>query len=320
MERIWHELLGAAAANAGRLLGAVVILVLGLLALRYLTPALRRLLQRSRLEQALVSFLANTAWGLILVVMTIGVLQQLGVETASLLTVLGAAGLAVALSLQNTLANFTAGLLLLSFRMFRVGDTIEAAGVRGRVSEIFPFHVVLVTDDNQAVTVPHSLLTGSGFRNQSMLPARRVQWSLPVRADDNLAAAREALRGQLLSDPRIHPEPPPRVFVQEWTEDRRLLTVRSLDRGAAVSSCAGGTAGRPGYRPGFAALHALIRAARMQDHGGLDHIVLGLSTPDAPRPPLASGPGIPRCAGDGIRQRASPRRAGSTVPGCPPAA
>ena len=132
--------------------------------------------------------------------MTIGVLQQLGVETASLLTVLGAAGLAVALSLQNTLANFTAGLLLLSFRMFRVGDTIEAAGVRGRVSEIFPFHVVLVTEDNQAVTVPHSLLTGSGFRNQSMLPARRVQWSLPVRTEDNLAAAREALRGRLLSD------------------------------------------------------------------------------------------------------------------------
>ncbi len=227
MERIWHELLGAAAANAGRLLGAVVILVLGLLALRVSDARAAPPAAAQPAGTALVSFLANTAWGLILVVMTIGVLQQLGVETASLLTVLGAAGLAVALSLQNTLANFTAGLLLLSFRMFRVGDTIEAAGVRGRVSEIFPFHVVLVTDDNQAVTVPHSLLTGSGFRNQSMLPARRVQWSLPVRADDNLAAAREALRGRLLSDPRIHPEPPPRVFVQEWTEDRRLLAVQA---------------------------------------------------------------------------------------------
>src|ERR1700692_3948885 len=122
MEAFWHEVWRRLDPHVGRILGAVVIVLVGVLALRYLTTPFRRLLERSRLEPSLVSFLANTVWGLLLVVIAIGVLQQLGVETTSLLTVLAAAGLAIALSLQNTLANFTAGLLLLSFRMLRVGD------------------------------------------------------------------------------------------------------------------------------------------------------------------------------------------------------
>jgi small conductance mechanosensitive channel len=227
MDAFWQEVWRRVDANAGRFLGAVVILLIGLLALRYLTTPFRRLLERSRLEPSLVSFLANTAWGLLLLVVGIGVLQQLGVETASLMTVLAAAGLAVALSLQNTLANFTAGLLLLSFRMVRVGDVIETGAVRGRVTEIFPFYVVLVTEDNQTVTLPHSLLTSNAFRNQSMQPTRRVQWSLAVGAGADLNAAKEALRSRLLGDGRVHPSPSPRIFVQEWSDDKRLLAVQA---------------------------------------------------------------------------------------------
>jgi small conductance mechanosensitive channel len=223
LQEFWHR----AEANAGRMMGALVILILGLLALRYLTPPFRRLLERSRMEPSIVSFLSNTVWALILIVMTIGALQQLGVETASLLTVLGAAGLAVALSLQNTLANFTAGLLLLSFRMLRVGDMVEVGGVRGRVTEIFPFHVVLVTEDNQTVTMPNSMLTANVFRNQSTQSFRRMQWSLPLRAGADLGLAKEALRGRLLNDPRIQANPPPRIFVQEWNDDKCVLAVQA---------------------------------------------------------------------------------------------
>jgi small conductance mechanosensitive channel len=227
MDAFWQEVWRRVDPHVGRILGAMVILLVGVLALRYLTTPFRRLLERSRLEPSLVSFLANTVWGLLLVVIAIGILQQLGVETASLLTVLAAAGLAIALSLQNTLANFTAGLLLLSFRMLRVGDVLEVGAVRGRVTDIFPFYVVLLTEDNQTVTLPHTLLTSNGFRNQSVPSSRRVQWSLSVRAGDDLSAAKEALHNRLLADPRIQKEPPPRLFVQEWSDDKRVLAVQA---------------------------------------------------------------------------------------------
>ncbi len=207
--------------------GAVLILVVGLLVLRYLMPPLRRGLERSRMEPSLVSFLTNSVRGILLVVIGIGILQRLGVPTGSLLTVLAAAGLAVALSLQNTLANFTAGLVLLSFRLLRVGDLIETGTIRGRVAEIFPFHVVLITSDNQVVTVPNTQLMAASFRNASTLPTLRVQWTLAVCASDDLKSLREKLRERLLADPRIHREPPPRVLVQEWSDDKRLLAIQA---------------------------------------------------------------------------------------------
>ena len=232
MDAFWHDLRQNAYKYAERGVGAAVILIVGLLALRYLIVPLRRLLGRSRFEPATISFIANTARGLLLLVIVIGVLQQFGMETASLLTVLAAGGLAVALSLQNTLANFTAGLLLLSFRMIRVGDFIEIAGLRGRVTEMFPFHVVLVSDDNQTILLPNAQLTGGGFRNYSTLPARRAQWSLSLRPADELASAKEALLGRLRADARVLREPSPRVFVQEWSDDKRVLAVQAWTKAA----------------------------------------------------------------------------------------
>ncbi len=227
MAGFWVLLRTWADAYAGRVAGAVVILFVGVLVLRYLIAPFRRLLERGRMEPSGASFLANTARGLLLAVIVIGVLQQLGVETTSLLTVLAAAGLAVALSLQNTLANFTAGLLILAFRMARVGDVIDVGGLRGRVTDLYPFHVVLVSEDNQVLTVPNTLLTGGGVRNFTALPRRRAQWSLPVPAAIDLAAAKAALLGRLHTDPRVLPEPAPRIFVQEWADDRRVLAVQA---------------------------------------------------------------------------------------------
>jgi small conductance mechanosensitive channel len=236
MDGLWvllREWLGTYWKN---LAGAAAILVVGVFALRYLIAPFRRLLERGRMQPSGASFLANTARGMLLFVIVIGVLQQLGVETASLLTVLATAGLAVALSLQNTLANFTAGLLILAFRMARVGDVIDVNGLRGRVSDLYPFHVVLVTDDNQVVTVPNTLLTTGGVRNFSALPRRRAQWSLPLPAGADLAAAKAALLERLRADPRVLAEPAPRAFVQEWGADRVVLAVQAWT--AAADSAA----------------------------------------------------------------------------------
>jgi small conductance mechanosensitive channel len=227
MEELWRRLEQNAEVYVGRLIGAIIILFVGILALRYLLAPLRRILERGRMESSAASFVTNTARAVLIIAIGIAMLQQLGMETASLVTVLAAGGLAVALSLQNTLTNFAAGLLLLFFRMVRVGDLIEAGGMRGRVMEILPFHVVLLADDNEVLTLPNSLLTGSGFRNLSAQPARRAQWTLPLRPGDDLGAAKAVLCDRLLADPRILKEPGPRAFVQEWADDKRVLAVQA---------------------------------------------------------------------------------------------
>jgi small conductance mechanosensitive channel len=210
---------------AHRLLGALLIVLLGWVATRLLVGPLRRLVSRSRLDVSVASFLVNSVRTAILLVVLLAVLQQFGLETTSLLTLLGTAGLAVALSLQGSLANFASGLLLLTFRTVRIGDFIEVGDVRGRVSEMLPFHIVLETLDNQRITVPNTLLTSGPVRNNTFLATRRVQWTLPIPGRDDLAAAKEALRARLQAEPRIRPDPAPQLLVQEWTPDRRTLVI-----------------------------------------------------------------------------------------------
>src|SRR5262249_18416424 len=133
MSELWDKIPGTVAVYSGRIVGAVLILLAGWLAHALLIGPLRRSLDPTRPDRSSASFLANSARSVLLVVILLAVLQQLGVETTSLLTLLGAAGLAVALSLQTSLANFASGLVILAFRLVRVGDEIEIGDVRGRV-------------------------------------------------------------------------------------------------------------------------------------------------------------------------------------------
>jgi small conductance mechanosensitive channel len=227
MEAFWQTIRDHVQHAIGPTLRVGIILAVGWLATRFLIGPLRRLLERTRVEPSVASFVANSARSLLLFVVILAVLQQVGVETASLLTVLGAVGLAVALSLQNSLANFTAGLLVLSFRLVRVGDLIELGDLKGRVVEVLPFHIVLVTADNQRVTVPNTLFTNGPVRNHSSLPIRRVQWLLPLTRDDPLATVKETLLSRLQAEPRVLQEPAPQLFVQDWSEEKRLLAVQA---------------------------------------------------------------------------------------------
>jgi small conductance mechanosensitive channel len=225
MDEFWRRVNDLGRDYGERVVAAALILLTGWAVIHFLVGPLRRLLERGRLEPSVASFLANSARTVILLAVLLAALQQLGVQTASLLALLGAAGLAVALSLQGSLANFASGLVLLAFRMVRLGDQIEVGDVRGRVRELLPFHVVLETADNQRITVPNTLLTNGPVRNHSALPQRRVQWALPVSARADLAAAKAALRAALAADPRVRQEPAPEVYVQEWSPDRRVLAV-----------------------------------------------------------------------------------------------
>jgi small conductance mechanosensitive channel len=225
MDDVWQALEQFLRNYGGRLAGAVLVLAAGWLLLRYLVGPLRRMLARSRVEPLAASFLVNSARTMVLFAVLLAVLNQLGVETTSLLTLLGAVALAVSLSLQSSLANFASGLIVLWFRIVRVGDQIEVGDVKGRVVELLPFHAVVVTADNQRVTVPNTQLTGTAVRNHSTLPTRRAEWALPVAADDDLAAVKQALEARLRADQRVLQEPPPQAYVKEWAPDKKTVAV-----------------------------------------------------------------------------------------------
>ena len=200
------------------------MLAVGGLVLWFVSGPLRRMIGRTRLDPSAASFLANTARGVLLVAVLPIALDQLGVQTTSLIALLGVAGLAVGLALQGSLANFASGLLILSFRTVRVGDWIEVGGVRGQVREMQPFHIVLVSEENRVFTVPNTMLTGGAVANDSALPTRRVRWTLPVAAGADLTAVKEALAARLRADSRVLAEPAPRVVVEEWAADHCVLT------------------------------------------------------------------------------------------------
>jgi small conductance mechanosensitive channel len=227
MDDLWTNLRPRLLDLGERFAAAVFVVLVGWLAMRILLGPLRRVLSRSHFDPTVVSFLLNSTRSVLLLVILAAVLQQLGVETASLLALLGAAGLAVALSLQGSLANFASGLLLLSFRIVRVGDQIEVGDVRGEVRELLPFHVVIETADRQRVTLPNTLLTTTAVRNNSASPIRRVQWTLTISSRRDIAAARERLLACLRSDRRIRSEPAPEVIVSEWSEEKRTLQVNA---------------------------------------------------------------------------------------------
>lgn len=227
MEAMWQALREPVLEYTTRALVAALILVLGWLAVQLVVGPLQRLLGRSRIDPAVSSFLTNLTRSVFLIVVILGVLQELGVHTASLVAVLGAAGLAVALSLQGSMANFASGLIILAFRLVRLGDVVETGDIRGRVAEMLPFHVILITADNQRVTVPNTVLTNAPVRNHSVLPTRRAQWNLPLTPRDDLAAVKEALLAKLRTERRILAEPAPQLFIQEWAEDKRVLAIQA---------------------------------------------------------------------------------------------
>jgi len=227
MDELWRNLQENGADYLGRAVGAVLLIVVGWFAVHFLIGPLRRLLERSRVDPSVGYFLVNTARWVIIIFVLLGVLQHLGIQTTSLVALIGAAGVAIALSLQNSLANFASGLIILSFRMARIGDLIEVGDSRGRITDMLPFHVVLLTADNQRITVPNALLTSGAVKNHSALPTRRVQWTLPLTPQDDLAAVKETLRTQLAADARILKEEPPRIFVQDWQADKRLIAIQA---------------------------------------------------------------------------------------------
>ena len=205
---------------------AIVIFVVGRWAAKTLTNVLVKMMEKAKIDKTLVSFSKNISYTLMLVFVVIAALGQLGVETTSIAAVIAAAGLAVGLALQGSLSNLAAGVMIVLFRPFRVGDFIDAAGTSGTVEDLNIFTTTLKTTDNKAVIIPNSKITDGNITNFSANPTRRIELTFGIGYDDDLKATKKLLQKLVKADKRILKEPEPFVAVSELADSSVNFIVR----------------------------------------------------------------------------------------------
>jgi len=209
-----------------KVVGAIVLLAIGRMIAGWGRKAVRALLERGETDPTLVPFVAGLVYYLLLAFVVIAVLGMVGIQTASLVAVLGAAGLAVGLALQGTLSNFASGVLLLVFRPFRVGDFIEAAGVAGSVKAVHIFTTELATPDNVAIVVPNSAIWGQVIKNYAAHDTRRVDMVVGIGYGDDIDVAIATVKRVLGAESRLLADPTPTVAVSELGDSSVNLVVR----------------------------------------------------------------------------------------------
>ncbi len=209
-----------------KLLGAILILLAGRIAAGIFRGIARRILEKAKMEPAIVSFASRLVFILILVFAVLAALAKFGIQTASFVAVLGALGFAVGFALQGSLANFAAGVLILVFRPYRVGNYIEAAGVSGTVKDIRLLVTELATPDNVKILVPNGKLFGDVIKNFSGHDTRRIDLQIGIGYSSSIRRAYEVLKNLLEEEKRILPEPAPQVAVAELADSSVNLVVR----------------------------------------------------------------------------------------------
>lgn len=209
-----------------RVLLAIVTLIIGLwlinIALRILTKGL----EKRSVDQSLKPFLRSVIGALLKIVLFISIASMVGIETTSFIAIIGAAGLAVGLALQGSLANFAGGVLILLLKPFKVGDFITGGGQSGTVSEIQIFYTVLTTPENQKIVVPNGQLSNSSITNYSSNPTRRLDLVYGIGYEDNIDKAREIIKNIIGKDERVLKDPEPQIIVTELGDSSVNITVR----------------------------------------------------------------------------------------------
>lgn len=208
------------------IVGAILFLIVGLWVVKRVTRILDKGLEASDTDPTLAKFLGSLASIVLKALLFISVAGMIGIETTSFIAVLGAAGLAIGLALQGSLANFAGGVLVLLFRPYKVGDFVDAQGVMGTVAEIQIFNTVIRTGDNKRIIVPNGAISNGIITNFSAEPIRRVDMVFGIGYDDDLKKAKDTLKRILSEDERIHKDPEPFVVVGELADSSVNFTVR----------------------------------------------------------------------------------------------
>jgi small conductance mechanosensitive channel len=209
-----------------KLVFALIIFMVG----KYLSKVAKKLtiklLSNRQVDATVVSFVGNLIWALVFIFTIIATLGQIGIQTASLVAVIGAAGLAVGLALQGSLSNFASGVLMVIFRPCRVGDYVEAAGIAGTIDEITIFSTKLRTPDNKLITAPNSAMMNGTITNYSAMDKRRIDLIIGVGYDSDIAATKRVFTDILDNSQYVLKEPGYTVGLSELAESSINFVVR----------------------------------------------------------------------------------------------
>lgn len=215
-----------------KLISALVILFIGLYAVRLINRLVRKIMVKRELDPTLATFLADSLLWAMRFLLFVTFISKLGIETSSFVAILGAIGLAVGLSLQGSLSNFAGGVLIILFKPFKVGDSIEAQGVAGTVSEIQIFVTKLVTGNNQTIFVPNGILSNGVITNYSLGKNRRANLLFTISYHTNIKTAKEIVMQVLENHPKVLKTPAPAVVVNLLTDSTIQLAIQPWAKNA----------------------------------------------------------------------------------------
>ncbi len=209
-----------------KVLAALAIFIIGRWVAKGIRRGVRRMMEKGGVDPIIIGFVGSITYIALLAFVVIAALGQLGIQTTSFIAILGAAGLAVGLALQGSLANFAAGFLMIMFRPFKVGDFVEAAGVAGVVKDMQIFTTTLKTGDNKTIIIPNAKISGDNIINYSAEENRRVDMTVGVAYDADLSKVRDVLNDIISKEERILPDPAPQVVVAELADSSVNFIVR----------------------------------------------------------------------------------------------
>lgn len=209
-----------------KIISAFVILIVGIYAIRLITRLIKKIMIKRELDPTLTKFLADILIWALRILLFIAFISKLGVETSSFVAILGAMGLAVGLSLQGSLSNFAGGMLIILFKPFKVGDTIEAQGQIATVLEIQIFVTKLVTANNQTIFIPNGILSNGTIINYSTQGQRRADLTIAISYETDIKKAKEIIAEVMRSNPKVLTTPAPEVGVKNLTDNAIQLAVR----------------------------------------------------------------------------------------------
>lgn len=209
-----------------KFISAIALLFIGLYLIRFFNRMARKIMIQRELDPTLSKFLADILIWVLRVLLFVTFISKLGIETSSFVAILGAAGLAVGLSLQGSLSNFAGGMLIILFKPFRLGDYIEAQGVSGTVSEIQIFVTKLITPNNQTIFVPNGALSNGTITNYSVQGIRRADLVFSLSYETNIKTAKEIVMNVIQNHPKVLKTPEAIVMVKSLSDSAILLAIR----------------------------------------------------------------------------------------------
>jgi small conductance mechanosensitive channel len=226
MEDIIKQLQAVVAQYGLQVLGALATVIIGIWLAKILSKSLGKVLNKKSVDQTLVKFVVSLVKIALITFVIISAASQVGIQTASFVAVIGAAGLAIGFALQGSLSNLAAGVMLIIFKPIKVGDYIEGGGSAGSVESVGIFITTLITPDNKVVYIPNSTLTGGNIINYSAKDRRRVDMVFGIGYSDDIDKAKNVIQSVLNSDSRILKDPAPQIVVSELGDSSVNFNVR----------------------------------------------------------------------------------------------